>query len=189
MNATRLLLPALLLAAPAVQAGTIKVPQDQPTIQAAVDASLDGDVIEIKGGNYEESVNITGKTGLHLVGKGSVKLFPPAAAPGLAMSGCTDCILEKISVIDRLETGFELTGGTGGSLLQCRVDNAFGDGIRLDDCDGVTLDSCFVKLSGGNGIALATGTATPTDNCTVTNCKVLESLVDGINVNGSGNTI
>ena len=40
-------------------AGTITVPDDQPTIQAAVDAAKPGDLILIKPGTYHEAVNVT----------------------------------------------------------------------------------------------------------------------------------
>ncbi|HKE17090.1 MAG TPA: right-handed parallel beta-helix repeat-containing protein [Kofleriaceae bacterium] len=191
MNTTRLLSTALLLLAapPAARADTIKVPQDHSTIQAAIDASLDGDVIEIKGGKYEESITIANKTNVQIIGKGKVTLLPPGLGPGFSMSGCTGCTVEKIRLSGAAGSGFELTGCTGGSLLDCRAEDVLGDGIRLDDCDGVTIDGCFVKFSGLAGVALATGTDTPTDNCTVSGCKILDSFGDGVSVNGSGNTI
>ena len=46
--------------APSAASGhTIKVPADQPTIQAAVDAAQSGDLILISPGTYHEAVNVT----------------------------------------------------------------------------------------------------------------------------------
>ncbi|MEZ5218470.1 MAG: right-handed parallel beta-helix repeat-containing protein [Ilumatobacteraceae bacterium] len=39
--------------------GAIRVPEDQPTIQAAVDAAAEGDLILIAPGTYHEAVNVT----------------------------------------------------------------------------------------------------------------------------------
>jgi len=43
------------------QAATISVPTDQPTIQAAIDYELSGDVIEVAPGTYSESIDFLGK--------------------------------------------------------------------------------------------------------------------------------
>jgi parallel beta-helix repeat protein len=50
------------LAFPGVaSAGTIQVPGDYPTIQAAIDASVDGDTIVVGPGTYEENIDFLGK--------------------------------------------------------------------------------------------------------------------------------
>ena len=43
------------------EATTLEVPQTYPTIQGAIDASQDGDVIRIQPGTYEENINFMGK--------------------------------------------------------------------------------------------------------------------------------
>src|SRR5688572_11550336 len=61
-RAVRRLLPAVLAASllvavvPADAAVTVRVPQDHPTIQAAIDASSPGDTILIAPGVYNENV-------------------------------------------------------------------------------------------------------------------------------------
>src|SRR5213080_499591 len=39
----------------------IHVPGDQPTIQAAIDAAVDGDVVAVDPGTYQENINLEGK--------------------------------------------------------------------------------------------------------------------------------
>ncbi|MCA9444381.1 MAG: hypothetical protein KC964_26565, partial [Candidatus Omnitrophica bacterium] len=51
-----------LLACYGAQAATINVPADQATVQAAVDAANDGDVIVLADGTYTEDVLIPGST-------------------------------------------------------------------------------------------------------------------------------
>lgn len=52
---------AALLCATAAPAATIEVPGDQPTLQAAVNAAVDGDVIVLAPGAYPQSAQVVGK--------------------------------------------------------------------------------------------------------------------------------
>ncbi len=45
-----------------VEAGNVRVPQDYPTIQAAINAAVSGDVVLISPGTYNENLVISGKT-------------------------------------------------------------------------------------------------------------------------------
>src|SRR5205085_11333621 len=53
---------ALLVRAPGAEASLIRVPADQPTIQAAVAAAASGDEILIAPGTYQGGVFVTGKS-------------------------------------------------------------------------------------------------------------------------------
>ena len=54
----------------------LKVPGDYPTIQEAVTAAGPDTIIEVKKDIYTESVSISGKTNLTLLGKGKHVIDP-----------------------------------------------------------------------------------------------------------------
>ena len=45
----------------AADAATIRVPVDQPTIQAAIDAAATGDTVLVSSGTYTEQIDFRGK--------------------------------------------------------------------------------------------------------------------------------
>ena len=52
---------SILLCSGIAFADTINVPGDQPTIQAGIDASFDGDIVLVQPGTYVENINFNGK--------------------------------------------------------------------------------------------------------------------------------
>jgi parallel beta-helix repeat protein len=68
----------LLAGAPAHAKGSLVVPRDFPTIQAAVDAAAPGDTINIQGGTYTEEVVIGKDLNLRGAGAGATVIKSPA---------------------------------------------------------------------------------------------------------------
>ncbi len=97
-------LAAVLLLAGAAPAGTLKVPADFATIQAAVDAAVPGDVIVVSKGVYAENV-VVAVGGITLQGKNAV-------IDGRYAGSCLSVTGDGVTV-----TGFTLANGGSGILF------------------------------------------------------------------------
>lgn len=74
---------------------TLRVPQDYPSIQAAVDAASAGDTVLVKSGTYFESVRL--KSGIRLLGSGATwTILDGGGVAGklVDFSGATDVVVE-----------------------------------------------------------------------------------------------
>jgi parallel beta-helix repeat protein len=116
----------LLLVSFPAHAGEIVVPDDHPTIQAAIDAAVDGDVIRVKAGTYFEHIDFLGKsivvesvdgpavTTIDANGSGSVTTFVNGEQPSTVLRG------------------FTLTRGNGlGSAVNCMGASPTLEGNRI----------------------------------------------------------
>lgn len=126
--------PALVFDA---RAGTLKVPKQFATIQAAVDAAAPGDIIQIAAGTYPETVLIQSKHSVDLRVQGKVVvdaagLFGPAV---------------------------QITSATGIRLRGLRVVNASTTGIRIYDSTAIVLQDCRIEDAGGHGIYVHGGSS------------------------------
>lgn len=121
-NSISILAPLLLQIFPLISpAKTIKVPLHEPTIQAAIDIALDGDIIQVHPGTYFENIDFRGKA-ISVIGersarptiidgrsKGSVVTFSSGEGPTSVLSGF---------IIQNGRSGFDTTGfGDGGGIL------------------------------------------------------------------------
>lgn len=142
-----LALALLTLLAGSAAAETIRVPKDQPTIQAAVDAAGNDDVVLVSGGSYAEDVLVEHKHGLRIAAKGKVVISgAPGQPPGLAVEDCSGVVLDGLRF-----TGFDVAVDVrdcvGVVLRGLRVtDSTYG--LRLTDVLGGLVEDCRVDSEG-----------------------------------------
>jgi hypothetical protein len=175
----------VLLAAAVVPVGEaviITVPGDEPTIQAAIDAALDGDEIVVAPGTYFETIDFIGKA-VWLHSSDGAEVTTIDAQQNGSVVTCTssegpDTVLE----------GFPVTGGTGtlvagtrrgGGLYNVNSSptvtgcyfyengfTSFGGGIFNLNSDPVVTDCTFAA----NLVARGGGMSNHESNPTVTHC-------------------
>jgi pectin methylesterase-like acyl-CoA thioesterase len=115
----RLLVLLLAAVAPATYAVTRSVPSQYSTIQAAVNAAVAGDVINIADGTYNEQVTIaSNKTSIRLVGatQSGVKLRATTAATTALTVNGTDITISTMTIENT-------AGATAGPANACRVNS------------------------------------------------------------------
>src|SRR6266700_3422298 len=135
---------------PALAPVTINVPADQPTIQAAIDAAHDGDLVLVAEGTYKENIDFKGKA-ISVGGLGG-------ASRTIIDGGGLDTVVSF------------RTGETRGSLLSgFTITNGFanpngpnsgeGGGIFVSGASPIILSSVIEnnKACEGAGIAIAFG--------------------------------
>ena len=163
-----------------------RVPTDYPTIQAAVDASTNGDTVLVDPGTYVESVNLRGKaiTVRSLVEGGASVLAPQDARSFVAVSGepsATRVIGFRIGRADSWGGGAATTSSsvvfekctfvgcrnhTGGGALVSGGSPSF-IGCHFTDC---IVDGAGGGPYGGGGAIRSVGGSVTIDYCAFDNC-------------------
>lgn len=156
-----LVLGAALALAPAASAATIIVPDDNPSLAAAVKAAVPGDIIQVRPGDYPEIVRIgPGQSFITIEGLGGRPRFPGAnRKDGFVVRGvnnvtiagfdferrktavrldlCTDCSLIDLNVTD-CRAGVRARNSAGLFVVGSHVAGTFSDhAIQIDRSAGV----------------------------------------------------
>src|SRR5256714_5646859 len=177
---------AVLAVALSLSGATIRVPQDAPTIQAAVDAAAAGDTILVDRGTYPGGVVVpAGRPGLTIRG-----VAPNAV--GLDGAGKRDdaidvradgVTLQNLSAHDFLKNAFYWDGVTGFTGSYLTVWNVRGYGIYSEDSTGGLIERDYV--SGAADAAYYVGECNPC-NSTIPHVVARLSAVGYSGTNASG---
>jgi serine/threonine protein kinase len=143
----------------------VKVPGDADTLQAAIALCKTGGTIEIDGGTYSESINIT--RSLSLVSKKAAIIESNASETSLIF----------------------IRGPIQVTLRNIQIRNSLRDAVRgidtspplvlMSDGSNATLEGCFIESSLGNGISLVDGAS-----ARFSNCRIRNNRGTGVNADG-----
>ncbi|WP_437336652.1 choice-of-anchor Q domain-containing protein [Sorangium sp. So ce394] len=167
-----IVLAVLLAGSRAARAHRIDVPEDYPTIQAAVDAAAEGDRIRVAPGTYAESIVWTGKA-IALIGAGpDASIVDPSLGPGGRCLTLVD--VPRGGWVEGFTcqngTALEASSPNGGGMLirggrpklkrvvfRSNIASENGGGVWIDGGDVTVHDASFlnneaaVSGSGGEG--------------------------------------
>jgi len=182
---------ALIAVAGTADAGVIRVPRDRPTIQAAVDAAADGDVIFVAAGRHcgasiDREVHLIAAWGAVVEGCASNPALSGGLRIGLLLvderasgtsiagfrfdgAGIGDDDLRPLAlaIVGRGAHGVSVVGNRIDGTVQ-GITNTDGDGwtIAGNVLVGLTVFPCVVRCGGGDGIVLMRRTRDPDDRAT-----------------------
>jgi parallel beta-helix repeat protein len=188
---------AVLIAAPSAMAGTITVPGNYPSIQKAIDAAVNGDVIVVGGGTWKENIDLKGKA-ITLQGKGRKKTILDGSKGGpcitMASGETSSTVIDGFSIkfgTGKLINGLRYGGGvyiSGKSSPTIQGDTAIGfntanvgAGIFIDvGCNPLLQDVLIANnVTANKGVGAGVNSL---GNPTFDNCRIAENTA----TNGTG---
>jgi len=107
-----------------------KVPEQYPTIQAAIDAANPGDIIQVAAGTYNESITVS--KSLKIIGESRENTT-------IVSINNVTAIAVHITANNVYFTGFTVKSGFGGILLDSSSGNTIVDNIVMQNFEGIYL--------------------------------------------------
>ena len=152
---------SMMLVSAAVQAAIINVPGDQPTIQAGIDAAVNGDEVVVAIGTYVELINFSGKAiTVRSTDPNDPVVVMATIIDGNGLGSVVTCTLGE--GLNTVLSGFVITGG-GGPLVTGGGMNNFASSPTVTNCTFTGNSSLF-----GGGMYNCCQASPTVTNCTFT---------------------
>jgi parallel beta-helix repeat protein/predicted outer membrane repeat protein len=174
---------------------TIHVPGDQPSIQAAIDAAVNGDEVVVYDGTYVENINFLGKAITVHSENGPEATFVDGGNNDIVVRFFSgegpDSVLQGFTIRHASNSGISCSASDP-TISECVIKSNAGSGISLAD-SSATITSCVIENNHGGftGGGIYCWQSAPTiTNCTISNNSVDDFLGGGIFImNSSSPTI
>lgn len=125
----------------------IYVPSDYKTIQAAIDAAIDGDTISVSGATYNE--NITISKAIKLIGDfaESVIIDGQGRGPAVSITGASDFLIQRFTIKDQDGKGIYCSGekSSKGVIKNVIFKNSGWGIFAEDNCELTILNNLIYK--------------------------------------------
>ncbi len=153
---------ATLLAATATTAHAeeLRVPEDYPTIQAAVDAAVDGDVVSIAAGEYDVGLLVLPAKAIELAGREtagreSVRLTGEA----IECNSATETrVLRRLSLVGMSGFGSLRVDRSTVTAIEITIENGRANGVFLDTSARIDMTDCVIRGCSSGGYAYVSST-------------------------------
>ncbi|MBC7188012.1 MAG: right-handed parallel beta-helix repeat-containing protein, partial [Calditrichaeota bacterium] len=159
----------------------LEVPQDYPSVQAAVHAAEPGMVVLVHSGVYVEHVQL--EQGVTLQGDGPGKTVLLAADPAPTVRGAEGAVLSALTIVNNAAGG---TAVQAEGAHHMRLNNVevvvptLGIGVVGDSATGLSIEDAVIRANGGS----ATGVNARGGDITLSGSR-LENLLLGMALTGS----
>jgi parallel beta-helix repeat protein len=161
-----------------VEAATIIVPDDNPSLRDAVAGAGAGDVVQVRPGTYAESVRIeNGQTGLVVEGLGGVPTIAPSRSDdafrikrvdgvtlrglaiestrrGVRMDEASNTTLQDLQIHGGASDAIRMKGGSGNTVVDAEIQSVNGRGVRADKSPSVVVRDSLVLSAKREGILI-----------------------------------
>jgi hypothetical protein len=156
----------------------IVVPKDAPTIQSAANAALSGDLIFVKKGKYNESVDIIGKNIAIIAEKGAILDGENSLLYGFRVNN-SSIEIKGFKIQNYLEYGIRQEGFSPiASYIENSIQNIGKDGITIFNNDN---SLCVIWK---NKIRKVTENGINIQNAFVTNVLIIQNVIENVRNNG-----